>query len=386
MEASRAPAPRRLAALLLGGSLLVTCVFPLVRSPWPFRTSGGQGTDLASHWGSALLLAFEGPALYRVPSGELCAHPVGVARPWRDDALTCAVRGHPALPAFVINWPQYPRVYPPGCQLLMAPLAMLFVLGVPFSWVNALAMVGLLLFGHLATLLLARLFWRVEGAALRITGLAFVAFAHVQLVVWALGGMYDVVPLAAVLAGVVAARDRRFPAAFVLLALALFLHYRALWYLPLFAWAAAQVARSWGAWARREKRAVIAAVCAPVLAGASFVLSWPALHTFPESNVLRSHPALGLFVVPAVALGALAVTRSWLTLSCAGWQLLMLSQTRELRPWHVLLSMPLVAVATLERRTAAAVLAALALVLWQGEAVFGANLFSLDPVLALFAD
>ncbi len=375
----------RIVRLLLFGSLVITLVFPLVRSTNIFHTVGGGGTDLVSHWGSSILLAYEGAALYRVPSVELCEHPDG-PRSWKAPELTCGVRGHPELEPFIINWQQYPRVYPPGCQLMMAPFAGLYLAGLPLPSVNAVAMVVLLIFTHLATYQFGRIFWRHERRAVRILGLTFVVFAHLQFVTWALNGMYDPIALIAMFAAIGRLREHRFASAFTALSLAFFLHYRALWYLPLFAWVAMQTLASWRTLSPREKWAVVAAACGPALAAITFVLSWPAFEKFPVTNPLFAAPALVTCFVPVVVIGVLALAREGLTFSCAVWQLLLLRQTHEVRAWHVLFSTVLVAVATLGRRATLAVCCAIVLVLWQSERVFNTGFFSAEQLLNLFAE
>ena len=134
----------------------------------------------------------------------------------------------------------------------------------------------------------------------------------------------------------------------------------------------------------KPTRSVIAAIVLSVAmliptAVAFLFLLQPALHSFHITNafhisaMMQEPVTLVVKGMPLVLLLAVLLwSGHWLTAATMAWQVLMLTQTREMRTWHALFAWPLVAVGAQEKKGAAiAVGVTLLVVLVEGWAAFG---------------
>lgn len=141
--------------------------------------------------------------------------------------------------------------------------------------------------------------------------------------------------------------EKRWLAAVVAFSAALFLQFRALYYVPWALYAAAGVLREgvWRSWTRRQWLALVAASGLAVIALSTFVLVRPAFAQLPFENPI--HPG-GLKALPVVAfvaaLGATAIvfarSRAPLDLAILCWMTLLLVAVRQTQGWHAILFVP----------------------------------------------
>jgi hypothetical protein len=390
------PAWRRQIVLAWIGSFVIFAAFPIFRLTGPERTLPCC-TDHSAHWGSAILMAFDGMDVYRRPIQELCGAPTPEQKAGNPLA-NCVVPAQPSIAPFLINWQQYPRVYPPGAMILAAPAAFLFAKSlVRFDQANLIMVILVLAGAHLASLATFLCLWRPGSSS--VTGWSAVVFClvmplvHLQLVDGALRGLYDPIPIFGVVAGALLASMGRPVAALLFVSLAMFTHFRALWFVPLLVAILMSVwrhRREWRASPRAWAAIGISAVLLAISAGC-FALLQPALHSFHLTNpvglkAFRTDPGLILSAgVPVAGIaGVLLWNRSWLTLAVVLWQLFVLVQTREVQQWHALFVLPMVGIAALERRASqAAVIATVLLFLWESRVAFSGWPFNGDMLADL---
>ncbi len=375
-------AGRRHLAIAYIGSFLIFSAFPVFRLDRESRTLPCC-TDHSAHWGASILMAFNGLDIYRRPVKELCTKPSASQRA-ANPLADCTVPSHPSIAPFSVNWQQYPRVYPPGAMLLAAPEALLFGLSlIHFDLANLLIVLTILLGAHLASLAIFLCLWRsgADNPAWRVVVLCIVMpLVHLQLVDGALRGIYDPVPALLIVAGALLVSSARPVAGVLAISVAMFLHFRALWYVPLLMLALYRTYETRSMWMRGGRSWVALGVSGALLAITlwCFMVLQPALHSFHLTNpvgikAFRTDPGLILSAGVPVGgvLAALAWNRSWLTAAVASWQLLVLLQTREVQQWHALLLLPMIGIAALERRASqAAVIAVLVLYFWEFRVAF----------------
>jgi hypothetical protein len=373
---------RRKAALLYLCSFLIFATFPTVHAT-NARHVPGDVTDHMAHWGSAILLAFRGLDVYRQPMRDLCTQ-----RPEEDpgvssEGITCTLPDHPGIRPFGLNWQQYPRVYPPGAMLFSALPALLFgISAISFDTANLLMILQCLMAAHMASFLLLLCLWREESeepgpmVTVRqwnvVVSLFLMPAFHLFFMCWTLLGLYDSISIAGVLAGVLLLRQQRPVEAFVAVSFGIFTHYRGLWFLPLLGWSGWEVLRLLRV-ERRPRTFVLLGLAGVMLALSlgTFRILLPVLYSFPINNPVnvaafqRDPSTIVVQGLPIVLLlAAFVANRQWLTASVAFWQVTMLVQTREVRPWHALFAVGLLGIAGTERRAAplAALLAAILIV------------------------
>ncbi len=306
-------------------------------------------SDHFSHMNAARLFPRVGRALWRTPISEM----FGGLDPARASTMPADVRsqgqlldvpGWPADKPLVAGWTQIPRPYPPGDMVLVAPIAVLY----HFTPLSFAAATHLLVLLFLATAHVAFFFvWRSvprDGAVLYVAA-AIVAYLYVDF--WTLRGFYDaaaVVPL--LLSGRYLA-ERRWLAVVVSIATAVFLHFRALYYLPWMLVAAASIVRSraWAEWEAREWVALAAAGLLGAAAVYALVLVTPSLGAMPLENPIhpghiKALPTAAFVLVLGVAAAVFARTRAWLDFTLLVWLALVLVLTRQVQAWHAFLLLP----------------------------------------------
>ncbi len=325
----------------LGVCALAWSIWLLATAASPSIALTDKGSDHFSHVFGALLFLDHGFDVYRARVEDLCKP----RTPQEREAVAAALQVDPGDVCWeegfsrplVINWPTLPRPYPPGEVLFFLPEALLYRYGGwSFGGVNAVCLVALVLAAHLA----AGLLWLALREQLKgwlLLPLWLVAYA--ELVHWALMGFYDPLFVALLLGAVLALRGARGSLALLLFSGAVFLHFRALWYAPLFLAAAIRALPELEA--RRAVTSLrVALACSLVgLSGwALFLLrghlaQWPTNSPLAQLS-LTSHAGWG-FAAATVGLVALSLRRrEWLLTACLASTSAILLATRQTFWWH----------------------------------------------------
>ncbi len=346
-------------------------------------------TDHWSHYGRAVLFLEHGFDVYRKPTSQFCKPPSPAARrslPPAAGCDWCVTQGASDAHPLCINW-QFTRAsYPPGLFLYSLPEVLLFeATSLSYRAINVFSILKFLAVAHLLMWLFFRVVVSPEADPLAYRrggfwlGLALLSLASLEIGKWTLGGFYDPISVAALFLGIWQLGNRRGVDALVALSAALFLHYRALWYLPLFATAA------WRAWKNREWRSGGAAPyvklgAAAVMLGLAlyaFVLAYPGMTQLPTANparlekLLAGSLALWNLVLPLTPVALyLGWSRQWTLLACLSWQLFTHVRTPKDQWWHVLFLLPMFALARLEGKRGSLAAAAV-IYLTEAVVVFG---------------
>jgi hypothetical protein len=333
--------------------------------------------DHWSHYGRSLLFLEHGFDVYRFQANHYCAPPSAAALrslpPVNAAVDWCVTRGAAETRPLLINWQDTRAGYPPGLFLYSLPEVLLFTAtSLSYRAINLSTILVYLAIAHL----LLWLFFKIvvsagddpspgRGAAwLRWGCFAVVSF---EVLKWTLCGFYDPIAIAPLLLGVWLLGQRRGVDALLASSAALFLHYRALWYLPVFAFALLAILRT------REWRSGGASTYAKLGAAAlligvssyAFALLYPGLALLPATNPVQldrlvAGTTAGTYLALALApVGLyLILSRQWVFLACAAWQIAMLLETRQIQPWHGLFVLPLFALARVQGRRGATLAAA----------------------------
>lgn len=363
---------------------------------WAFLASHLGGTSAAfsnftdhwSHWGRAVLFYEHGLDVYREPTSRFCSDPSPQVReklPPAAGCNWCAPKGAADTRPLCVNW-QFTRAsYPPGLFLYSLPEVLLFeATSLSYRAINLFSILKFLLAAHLLLWLFFRMVvgtpgdtrWERAQFWLR---LGLLALAWVEVGKWTLGGFYDPVSVAVLFLGIwLLAQDRGLDALLALSA-AVFLHYRALWYLPLFFVTAREILknREWKAAGTVGYVKLAAAAAMLGVSAYAFALIYPALNQLPPANVARlqsllagGHTTWLLLALLSPVVVYLAWRRQWTLLACVGWQLAMLVRTPQVQWWHNLFLLPMFALAAPERKLETLVSVS-ALYLTESMVVFG---------------
>ena len=364
----------------LAGSALVLCLIVVVLPGAPVGSLGRWGTDHAAHYGASVMFWHHGLAVFDTPMRDLCGPrtPVGLA--FADDMqvpdrYVCERPGERPL---LINWQAYPRPYPPGALVVAAPEALLYAhTSLSAYTIDRISVVKDILVGHLLVLVLLEMLL----AAWARWALVLVPVVYLGVVPWAAAGFYD--PLAVLcLVWAIARLERERPLdALLFLSLAAFLHFRAIWYVPLGVVTLAKLrARDLRTW-----RAGLAALLlgAAVLA---LALVGPYLNDFPHTNpILLTRLKLSVARIDYVALvvlvlACLLLQRQWLLATLVAWQGVLVGLTVQTQFWHPMFLLPLLAVARWKRAKWPTLAALLLLIAGVARIVF-----KTWPMIAAFA-
>jgi hypothetical protein len=387
----------RLLTLLYVSSFLVLAAFPTFLVVTGTRIPGEVRTDHISHWSSTVLLGLYGLDIYRFRSEELCLSksPEKVQETGEGG---CVPYRHPSMKPLGVNWAQYPRVYPPGFALLgfVPALLRVFTNLTPES-LNTIIIVEMLIAAHLASLAFFFCFREglrntgAERATIATAGLALTMFVvmpavHADLMSDALYGFYDPLAILAVVSSMLLLRRERPVLALLVMSAAVFIHFRALWQLPILILAIMKTYDARKEWWRSRKTWGLIAMSAILLfiSFYCFVTVLPALKEFPISNRFHfsryGNGASWLFRECPLLVGVLivlGVQRQWTTFALVAWQLVMLSQTREVQVWHHSFLLPILAAAALEKKQSAQAIAAVFLfIVWESAKVYNAPILN----------
>ncbi|HUB09396.1 MAG TPA: hypothetical protein VMB50_20500 [Myxococcales bacterium] len=366
-----------------------------VKGPWDTILEGG---DHWSHFGYSELFLRHGFAVFDNSPKKFCT---GVL-PQRKAAFAkdadcwnlflCDMPDAPASRPLCINWQELgPAAYPLGLVLLSIPQALLYEhTPLSFRTINVLTILQYLAFAHLLFWVLWRVVfpaparddmlggvrWELTNPWLRVTLFGLV---YLEVIKQTLNGFYDPLAIFAVLLGAYFLAKRRSLDALVALSAALFLHYRALWYAPLLAYAALQTVRRKD-WARpRSALKIAASVVMLGLFAYTFLALHPFLKNWPETNPILwkaltpwKLEAWSLLLPMAFLLLYLLWGGHWLLLLSIACQLcILVGFTRQVMPWHALFLLPMFGVARLDEERSA-MLAALIFYVVEAAVVFNA--------------
>lgn len=334
-------------------SFLFWTLFVLVKpQAHPYADlSRGKFTDHFSHMNTVRLFPRVGLDLYRVPIkdhghplrlDEIRALPKDIpAKPGNCEVW--GVDGWPKDKPLVASWTHRPRMHPPGDLVLLAPAAIAYhFTSLSFSNANRLLIVLFLLYAHVS------LYFVFEGALVPkqgfTIGLFATAFLYSEVIHWTLEGFYEASVIGPLVLCARSVARRRWLPAILAFAVAAFIHFRSLFFLPLPAIAAAGIVadREWTRWGRREGAMLAGIVFFGGAAAGIYAILWPTLKDLPLENAVLSfrHPDPASFAAFGIVLVLTAIvflwTRSWLDLVLLAWMTLLLVQLREAYEWNLL--------------------------------------------------
>lgn len=308
--------------------------------------SCGQFTDHFSHMNAARIFPRIGADIWRRPLKSMfrALSPEEVARlpeyahvPERPDILS--VPGWKFEKPLAASWAHNPRLYPPGDMLLVAPVAFLYhYTGLRLADASVILIVLFLVYAHLAIYVALSSNW--PRLPLLATLLLYFEIIH-----WTLEGFYDATALFPLLLCTVYLRRGRGLAALVAYVASVFIHYRALFFLPWGVYAAILIIRErqWQRWSAPHYLAVAGTSLMAVAAAIPFLLLWPTLQHLPNVNPISfksDHPEYAVLSCVGVAVVISAATflwnKCWLDMAILGWFCFMIVSLRETYPWHLL--------------------------------------------------
>ncbi|MHB8419584.1 MAG: hypothetical protein ACYDCL_16025 [Myxococcales bacterium] len=364
-------------------------------SPGPWDTIL-TGTDHMSHIGCAEIFLHHGFQLWARPPVAFCSRklpPEKAAFLQESACRSFEVCDLPGVPRPVcVNWQDLsPQAYPPGLILFSLPQALLYEhTRLSFRTINVLTILEYLAAAHLLFWVLWRLIfpppirddllggvrWELTNPWLR---LGLFGFVYFEVIGQVLNGFYDPLAIFATFLGIYFLAKRRPADAILALSASLFLHYRALWYAPVLAFACFKLF-SRAAWTSPRKTVAKLAVSAAMLIAFAYSLwlIYPFLRTFPETNpVALRHATLWktqeweLLLPMAFLLLYLTWGRHWLVLATLGFQLFVILRTPQVMKWHALYLLPVFGVARLDEERGV-MLAALVFYLVEASVIFNA--------------
>jgi hypothetical protein len=343
----------------------------------PSRATLYDYTDHWSHYGRAALFYRHGFDVYRFPASRYCKAPSdAVARQLPPEAgcRWCVAAGaSTAERPLCINWQGLRNAYPPGLVLYSLPEVLLLQhTSLSLRAINLFTVLKYLIVAHLLIWLLFKLVFQPPEDDRAEPGERWLRYGlfglfYLEILKWTLSGFYDPIAVCALFVGVWQLRRKRGVEAILALSAAVFLHYRALWYLPLFAFAGWTALRN-REWHKGRGGALAKLAASALVLGLSlyaFVLMAPGLKDFPGNSGVRladlslSKAASWNLVLPLLpVLIYLARNRQAMLLSCVLWQLFMITNTFQVQGWHILFLLPMFGLARLEGKRGSLVAAA----------------------------
>jgi hypothetical protein len=338
--------------------------------------------DQFSHVGMARAFIQHGFDIYRLPEAAFCKNPpTPEAVAWGERAGCppgdlCDIEDDRGAPAACVGWQEYPHPYPPGAMISMVPEALV----ARFTRLSPRVLSGVVVLKYLVTthiflwalyrVVFARqrdprrgpVAWTWANPWLRWTVFGLLSLETLK---WTLTGFYDPLAILPILLGIHFLRERSYASAFAAMSCALFMHFRALWYLPLLGYAALGILRrrEW----QRPGWTATKVLAGLAMSGASlyvFYLLRHAVTGFPLTNPVlysRFDAQKGAYwdmAVPcALILAYLLSARHWLLFATVAWQLFVVAATPQTMNWHAMFLLPLFGVATIQRGSGPAIAA-----------------------------
>lgn len=323
-------------------------------------------TDHWSHYGQAVLFLRHGFDAYRRPANRICRSPSPAAArnlPEVHGCEWCVADGVSEDRPLCINFQQIRNGFPPGVFLYSLPEVLLFKwTSLSLHAINLFSIFKYLIASHWLIWLVFKLIFEPGANDPRADpGEGWLRYGlfglfYLGIIKWTLSGFYDPLSVAAIFLATSELQRGRGVNAVLAMSTAIFLHFRALWFVPLFffgTWRAIRN-REWQAGWRAYAK-VAAAATMSGLSVYSFILLYPGLTEFSHNNAaflktLTASSQTGWNLVFALTpvLVYLSWSRQWTFLACAAWQLYTISHTFEVHEWHLLHLLPVFAVARLE--------------------------------------
>lgn len=314
-------------------------------------------TDHYSHVFATLLLPHRGFDIYAKPMEEVCHYKLPRVGPQPLKARhECNIDERKEQRSLYINWRNNPRVYPPGSQAYSLLEAALWQhTGISFKNLNLIIVVKYLLAAQLFLWLM--LFFRfhlghsAHSRHWTILRSIIIGYAYLECLHWSMMGQYDVIAVSFNFLAIFYFIQKRFLISALVWSIAVFLHYRSLWFLSIFCISMynflKEKQKTNFVLNKKEIAMVIAIGLIGVVSATSFFMSYPFFSKFNQSNPIyfglyrRSDYYLILTFLSALVF--IGVRYKVLLLSTLGWQLFVVLHTPELRVWHLLFTLPLLA-------------------------------------------
>jgi hypothetical protein len=322
--------------------------------PWA-DLSRGSFTDHFSHMNAARAFSELGLQIYR--QGPMLMYPpiVGeeLAKLPRDTQFGGSWTGgvYP-MPGsswdkpWVTSWSGYPRPYPPGDLLLVAPIAFLYErTDLSFAGANRLLIMLFLIYAHVGVFFGTRLVLREASLATPVLWGAW-ALVYLEGVHHTLEGFYDFAAAAPLFLCFDFLRARRGLAAAVAYCAAAVIHFRVLFLAPLSLYAVYIFVRDrqWQRFGVKQALAAFAVLSLSFVTLGTFWLVTPALRQMTVTNAanvwvqpLMSPGVLWLSAVVLLATAILVYARAYFDAFIALWLGVMYLSLREVQPWHSLI-------------------------------------------------
>jgi hypothetical protein len=357
----------------IGGStkaLLITIASLVLWTTWNYvrdtchplaDLSCGVLSDHTSHLGFARMFTEVGTDIYLKPREELGqpltesekeALPPDFQQLFNDPPDLLAnpriVEGWPPDKPFIATWGFEPSLYPPGGLLLFAPPAAMYSLAdISFTESNRLAIQFLLIYAHVSIFLMFVV--SVERGRIPPETILALALAYAMVIHWTVEGFYDSVWIAPLLlTSFFIVRKQPLPA-LLTFSMGVFMHFRALFYLPWAAEAAVRFVtdREWKTWTRSKAIAVGATVLMGAAALWTFWVLRDAFTSHTKTNVynpfvdsfeLKSVLALGLIVL--LGFSVLFYNRAWREAVMVLWVGALIMLLPQTNPWSGVALLP----------------------------------------------
>ena len=344
-----------LVALLLSASAIFK------NFPQPYAVTGGAYSDHFSHMAATILFYDKGLDIYRFPVQK------NLVQSKAEKDIDFAKENHlgtqelyinpvnPERPPLPVNWSFQIRPYPPGLYALLAPFAFCFhqeILSFKFLCQAIILMLLMVSLAATASLTHCALESPRERAT-TITRLVAAGLASYWSCLWALRGFYDVTALLLVYCALHFLYRRKWLDSLFWYCLAIFMHYRALYYLPVIAFSIA------GYWQQFGRPGVLAAfrnpktwiaLCCALISGLCFFVALPQLESFGGNNILYhlsrlsdgNSTVIAALLLASASAAAMLWNKDVQTASFLACFWVFLIRTPQTYPWHTLFMVPLV--------------------------------------------
>lgn len=343
--------PKSRASIFVACSATAWIVWALLRPvchPYMDLTCGNY-TDHFSHMNTARLFTEVGLDIWRRPLNEF-GRPLDAEAiaSFPDDVAVAAGNGARAIPGwdpdkpFVSSWGHNPRFHPPGVLILVAPVAVVYhETSLSLEGANRLLIALFLAYAHLALLVF---FKAIERLASGTIGLLGALLVYGEVLHFTLEGFYEAVVIGPLILSAMAVRRGDGLAGAAWFTLAAFLHFRALFFVPLVLYSLWVVLRGkqWRKWRPRSWTVAGVTVLGGFLTLGTFALLWPHLTKIPVNNPVNLTMLserldvtilyVGMFLLLALAL---ARARALFDLGVLIWLFVMFTQLRETYGWDI---------------------------------------------------
>ncbi len=325
-----------------------------VTHPWG-DLARGAFTDHFSHMNAARAFPRIGLEIYRrgpmlmvppVSGKELAELPADVQSGGSWTGGIYPMPGSTWDKPWVTSWSGFPRPYPPGDLLLVAPVAYLYdQTDLSFTDANRLLIALFMIYAHIGLFFGTRLVAREASLATPVLWLCW-ALIYLEAVHNTLDGFYDFAVAAPLFLCFEYLRARRSLAAAVAYSAAAVIHFRVLFLAPLSLYAVYLFARErqWRAFGVRQVPAALALALLSFATLGTFWLVTPALRQMNVTNPanvwlqpLATPTVLWLIAVVLICAVLLAVARAFFDLVMVLWLGCMYLSLREAQPWHSLI-------------------------------------------------